>query len=77
LRAPIGIASPDEDPVTSWSTIVELQSIYKRLRGFEAVIRDEAGIGKLQSSFMRSDGLTTRPAWTSAAQAALKADVCC
>src|SRR5246500_2387576 len=28
--------------VTSWSTIVELQSIYKRLRGFEAVIRSEA-----------------------------------
>jgi peptide/bleomycin uptake transporter len=24
--------------VNSWSTIVELQSIYKRLRGFEAVI---------------------------------------
>jgi peptide/bleomycin uptake transporter len=27
--------------VNSWSTIVELQSIYKRLRGFEAVIRGE------------------------------------
>ena len=27
--------------VTSWSTIVELQSIYKRLRGFEAVLKDE------------------------------------
>jgi peptide/bleomycin uptake transporter len=28
--------------VNSWSTIVELQSIYKRLRGFEAVIGHEA-----------------------------------
>jgi len=27
--------------VNSWSTIVELQSIYKRLRAFEAVIYDE------------------------------------
>jgi peptide/bleomycin uptake transporter len=27
--------------VNSWSTIVELQSIYKRLRGFEAVIREQ------------------------------------
>jgi peptide/bleomycin uptake transporter len=27
--------------VTSWSTIVELQSIYKRLRAFEAVLQDE------------------------------------
>ncbi len=27
--------------VNSWTTIVELQSIYKRLRGFEAAIRDE------------------------------------
>jgi peptide/bleomycin uptake transporter len=29
--------------VTSWSTIVELQSIYKRLRAFEAVIHRELG----------------------------------
>nr|MEA2799230.1 SbmA/BacA-like family [Phenylobacterium sp.] len=28
--------------VNSWSTIVELQSIYKRLRGFEAVIGPNA-----------------------------------
>ena len=28
--------------VTSWSTIVELISIYQRLRGFEARIHDEA-----------------------------------
>ena len=34
--------------VTSWSTIVELQSIYKRLRGFEAVIRSEADVSKAQ-----------------------------
>ncbi|HUO22142.1 MAG TPA: peptide antibiotic transporter SbmA [Caulobacteraceae bacterium] len=27
--------------VTSWSTIVELQSIYKRLRAFESVLQDE------------------------------------
>ncbi|HZZ31049.1 MAG TPA: peptide antibiotic transporter SbmA [Phenylobacterium sp.] len=27
--------------VNSWSTIVELQSIYKRLRGFEGVIREQ------------------------------------
>jgi peptide/bleomycin uptake transporter len=27
--------------VNSWTTIVELQSIYKRLRGFEATLRDE------------------------------------
>jgi len=27
--------------VNSWSTIVELLSIYKRLRGFEARIHDE------------------------------------
>jgi peptide/bleomycin uptake transporter len=28
--------------INSWSTIVELISIYQRLRGFEARIRDEA-----------------------------------
>ena len=28
--------------VTSWSVIVELISIYQRLRGFEARIHDEA-----------------------------------
>jgi peptide/bleomycin uptake transporter len=27
--------------VNSWTTIIELLSIYKRLRAFEAVIRDE------------------------------------
>jgi peptide/bleomycin uptake transporter len=27
--------------VNSWSTVVELQSIYKRLRAFESVLNDE------------------------------------
>jgi len=41
--------------VNSWSTIVELMSIYKRLRAFESVIRDEP-LPELDKQYLETQG---------------------
>ncbi|KXF78433.1 microcin B17 transporter [Paramesorhizobium deserti] len=41
--------------VNSWSTIVELMSIYKRLRAFESVIRDEP-LPELDKRYLETQG---------------------
>lgn len=49
--------------VNSWTTIVELLSIYKRLRAFEAAFRGEA-LGHIEADYLDEDkgGITTQTA---------------
>ena len=58
LRAFGQVASSFQFLVSSWTTIIELISIYKRLQAFEAAISDQP-LPKIDQEFIESGSLET------------------
>jgi peptide/bleomycin uptake transporter len=46
--------------VNSWSTIVELMSVYKRLKAFEATLKDEP-LPELDQEYLEKHGVAAKP----------------